>query len=265
MPTLEGRSPRDDGAPGLRAGFGALFRGVGFVFATPRVWPYAAVPALILATLASGLVYLAVSLVTPAVESWLGEPSSWYGELGVTLATILSAVLAGGLGLLIALALTPPLSGPALERIVAEKEQRLGAPPREALGFLAEMWCGLRAQMFAAAFALPIMIALWIVDLLLPPAVVVTIPLKFLVASFALAWNLFDYPLTLRGMRIRRRLSLVRRYKAATLGFGLAFTLLFFIPCFGVLLLPVGVAAATELVWRMLRAESGTPDGTAQF
>jgi len=260
-----------DGAPGFRAGFGALFKGIGFVFTTPRIWPYAAVPALILISMASVLVWIAVSWVAPAVEGWLGEPASWYGQIGVTLATVLSAILVGGLGVLLALALTPPLSGPALERIVAEKERQLGVPPREPHSFLSEMWCGLRAQLFAASFAVPLLIALWIVDLLLPPAAVITSPLKFLVAAFALAWNLFDYPLTLRGMRMRRRYRLLTSYKRATLGFGTAFALLFFVPCFGVLMLPVGVAAATELIWRMLRAnpelagEPASPAAGAQL
>jgi uncharacterized protein involved in cysteine biosynthesis len=45
----------------------------------------------------------------------------------------------------------------------------------------------------------------------------------------------------------------MRRHFSAVLGFGAAFTLVFWVPCFGTLMLPVGVAAATALYWAALR------------
>ena len=85
-------------------------------------------------------------------------------------------------------------------------------------------------------------------------AVVVTLPLKIVVASFTLAWNLLDYPLTLRQVRMRDRWRLLARYKLACLGFGAALSLLFWIPCgCQVILLPVGAAGASQLVWQLLR------------
>jgi CysZ protein len=71
------------------------------------------------------------------------------------------------------------------------------------------------------------------------------------VVALAIAWNLFDYPLTLRGIRARERLDLVRRNWRATLGFGLGFALVFAVPCMAVALLPAAVAGATSLVARM--------------
>ena len=52
-------------------------------------------------------------------------------------------------------------------------------------------------------------------------------------------------------MRVRDRLRLVRAEWRSFLGFGLAFTAAFFIPCCGIVLLPVGVVAATRLasIW----------------
>jgi hypothetical protein len=35
------------------------------------------------------------------------------------------------------------------------------------------------------------------------------------------------------------------------IGFGTAFALLFWLPCCGIVMLPVGVAAATRLVWEI--------------
>lgn len=237
---------------GFLAGFGTLLSGARFVVGTPATWPFAAVPGLVLLLLASGLVWVAVALVRPAVFGWLPSSTSWYGELGTSLLAWLAAFAFGGLGVLAAIVLTPPLSGPALERIVARQEAALGVPARRPAGWLSEVWCGLRAQVFGAVFALPLLALLWTIGFVAPPAAVVTTPMEYLVTALSLAWNLFDYPLTLRDVRMRDRFALVNRHPGATLGFGAAFTLLFLVPCFSVALLPIAVAAATRLVWRLL-------------
>lgn len=247
--------------PGFGSGLLAVPRGAGFLVRSPRAWPFAAVPTLILVGLGTLLVALSVHFVQPAIAGLLPASSHWYWQMGRGFVSWLVTILAGVLGLLVAVAVTPPLSGPALERLVELEERALGVSRRQRIGFMAEIWCGLRAQAAAAMFCGPILVLLWLVELLFPPASVVTVPLKMLVAALALAWNLFDYPLTLRGVRLSHRLALVVRHPGATLGFGAGCTLLFLAPCFGVLLLPVGVVAATNLVWQILEADpSLAPD-----
>jgi CysZ protein len=232
---------------GFWVGLTSVFRGVYFIFVRPKTWPWASVPVFILITLSALFVWTSVSVVQPWIASRFGV-AGWGAELVSWLVAVLAAIV----GLVIALALTPPLSGPALERIVGIQERELGVPPRPELGILREMWCGLRAQVFAAIFALPILLFLWVIELVFPPAAVVTIPLNFMVVSLSIAWNLFDYPLTLRDVRMRERFSLVMAHKTTCLGFGAAFSIAFWVPCLGILLLPVGVAAATRLVWTIL-------------
>lgn len=240
---------------GFRVGFASVFRAFGFLLRAHRLWPIACVPGLLLLVLAAAAVGGALFGLRPAIVAWLSPEGTGAAAVGATIAGWLLSALAALAGLLVAVALTPPLSAPALERIVTERERTLAAPERRPLGFFVEMWFGLKAQLFAAAFAVPLLTALWVVDLLAPPAAVVTVPLKIIVVAFALAWNLLDYPLTLRGVGLRDRLSLLRAYKGATFGFGVAFAALFWLPCFQVLMLPVGVAAATELVWRLLERD----------
>ena len=79
-------------------------------------------------------------------------------------------------------------------------------------------------------------------------------PLKLLLGALGVAWGLFDYPLTLRGIGARQRLRFMSQHFAVVLGFGSAFSLVFWLPCFGLLMLPVGVAAATQLYWEIERA-----------
>jgi uncharacterized protein involved in cysteine biosynthesis len=254
--TSETAGPRPSRRPGFSAGFGGVFSGFGFLVRTPKAWPFALVPALILVALAALLSWGGVTLARSAIEGWVGSPESWYGRAGASVLSWLGAILAAIMGLLIAMAITPPLSAPALEHLVSLQEKELGVPARTSIGILNEIWCGIRAQAFAAMFAVPILGLLWVIELLFAPAAFVTVPLKFLVSALCLAWNLFDYPLTLWGVRMRERFGLIMKYKRATFGFGLAFALLFWLPCCGILMLPVGAAAATRLIWRLLEHDA---------
>jgi uncharacterized protein involved in cysteine biosynthesis len=253
--------------PGFAAGFVSVLHSGVFLLRTPRLWPASLVPSVILLLLTTALVTLSFALLVPLVSAWLPASAEWswrpegnfWAWLVDNLRSVsewllpwLAAILASLIGFVVALAITPPLSAPALEHIVAVRERSLELPERQPVGFAAEMWCGLKAQMWAGVFALPLLLLLGLVDLLFPVAAIATIPVKCLVLSVSLAWNLFDYPLTLRAVPMRDRLAMLRAHWRPTLGFGLAFSALFWIPCFGVLLLPVGVVGATTLLWWIL-------------
>lgn len=249
--------------PTFVTGVRALLRGTNYVLGTPQTWPYACVPALLLTLLLGAAGWSTTRWVFPAIQAALpsGESTAgqwlWVGTSG------LLAVGVFLLGASLALALTPPLSGPALERIVTLRERSLAVPERRPLGFFSEIWCGFRAQVFVLIGVVPVLAALWLAEFLLPPLVVVTVPLKLVVTSLALAWNLLDYPLTLRGVRMRERYLLFTRFKGPCLGFGAAFAVLFWIPCgCQIVLLPIGAAAATELVWQLLASD---PDVLAEL
>jgi CysZ protein len=237
---------------GFGDGVRSLVQGFGFIAARRSTWALAAVPALIFALLALALAWLSVvhvgpwlgQLVVPHAESALAEGI----ETGVRW---LGSALAGYLGLLVAALFTPPFSAPALEALVRRQEQALGMAARPSLGFWRELATGFSAQMFALGITLPLLATLWVAALLAPALSPFLLPLKGLVVAWTIAWNLFDYPLTLRGIPPSERLRIVRRHARATLGFGLAFAALFWVPCAGVLLLPVGVVAAARLTGAM--------------
>jgi CysZ protein len=255
-------------ALGSRATFGtglfSVFRAFGQLARLTKAWPYALVPALVFALLASAGVWASFAWLEPVVRGWLPAATSWYGRWGGSLLSHLGALLVAFGAVLLSLALAPSLSAPALERIVALVETDLGVPPRRHLGWLAEVACGFRALAAGAMFAVPVGALLWIADLLFPAAAVVTAPLKILVTALMVAWNLIDYPLTLRGMRVRERLALVRLEWRSFVGFGLGFAAAFWIPCCGIVLLPVGVVAATQVtsIWLGL-VLSTSPAGSA--
>jgi uncharacterized protein involved in cysteine biosynthesis len=93
-----------------------------------------------------------------------------------------------------------------------------------------------------------------LVELVFPPLAVVVMPVKLLLGAMGVAWGLFDYPLTLRGVGPQARAAFMRAHFGAVLGFGSAFSLILWLPCLGVVLLPVGAAAATQLYWEIERS-----------
>jgi CysZ protein len=248
-------SPRLDvstsrGAIGVWRGFVAPFAALRGLLGLPAAWPFALVPALVFALLELAFLFLSWRFLRPWVSGLLaggGSVQQW----GSVVASWLSVLLASALGWLLAAFLAPVFSAPALERIVALEEARLGAPERAPLGFIRELLCGFGSLLVGSALSLPLVLGLTLLEFVLPPIAVLSTPLKFLVGAWGVAWSLFDYPMSLRGIGARARLSFMRRHAAAVLGFGLAFSLVFWLPCFGILMLPVGVAAATRLFWEI--------------
>jgi uncharacterized protein involved in cysteine biosynthesis len=224
------------------------------------------VPIVVFILLETSCVYLSLRFVKPWLDTVLAVGDDWATGLGgfgsalrwlarhaAWLGSWAGALGAAALGWLLSLLLSPPLSAPALERIVGIVERDLGEPERAPLGFVAELWCGVRSTLLSSAVTVPIIIALTVLELVLPPSALVATPLKLLIGALGVAWSLFDYPLTLRGVGARQRMALMRRHLTVVLGFGTAFTLLAAIPCCGVAMLPLGVIAATQLLSEIQR------------
>ena len=238
---------------GFRRGFAAPFSAIGGLLREPRAWPFALVPAVAFVLLEVGFVLGSWRFLKPSVNQLLAGGGALQ-NVGAALVSWLAVLLVAALGWLVSALLAPIVSAPALERIVGIVEQELRAPARAKLGFFAELWCGLRAMFLSLAVTVPLLALLTVLELFVPPLAVVTTPLKLLLGALGVAWGLFDYPLTLRGVGARERLAFIGRHFAAVLGFGVAFSLVFWLPCFGILMLPVGVAAATRLYWEIERA-----------
>lgn len=225
-------------------------------------------PIVVFVLLETVCVYASLRFVKPWLDTVLIVPADLaegLGGLGAALRWLLSHLAVAGswlgtlgaavLGWVVSLMLSQPLSAPALERIVDIVERDCGAPPRAPLGFFAEFWCGLRSTLISSAVTVPLIIGLTLLELVFPVLAVVITPLKLLIAALGVAWSLFDYPLTLRGVGARQRVRLMRRHLTVVPGFGVAFALVAAIPCCGALLmLPLGVVAATQLLAQIAQA-----------
>jgi uncharacterized protein involved in cysteine biosynthesis len=146
------------------------------------------------------------------------------------------------------MSLAQPLSGFALESLAQKQELALGGKRWPAQRVVPAAIRSLRVALSALLVGLPVLGLLALVTFLFPPAGVVTIPLKFIVTGILAAYDLLDYPLSLRGHSVRERLVFVRTNFPAVLGFGVAMGALLMVPGAGLLLLPFGVAGATRMV-----------------
>ncbi|HEX4335859.1 MAG TPA: EI24 domain-containing protein [Polyangiaceae bacterium] len=245
------------GAKGIVLGFVdgllSVFRGLAFIVRTRRAWPFAAVPALMLVGLSVVGLVVAIRIVAPVVSAHVPLPDSTFGRTGSAALRVGVVVLTAGVGVLLAATFAPVLSGPALERIIELRERALGLPPRAEVSLFTEMWCGLRAQLLAFIVGAPVLAVLWLVSLAVPPAAVVTFPLKAAVALALLSWTLLDYPLSLRGVRLRERLAFMAREAPRVVGFGVGVGVLFAVPLGAIVLLPAAVVAATDIGAAMTR------------
>ena len=242
------RRPKTARASGFGEGFEAFLGGINFIITTPSVWLYALVPALMVLVLSCGLSWLGVWGAGQAVSALIGPTSGFWSTAGSWLLTVLLAVAAVLFALLLAVILAQPFSVFALEAIVQAQEKALGACSGRRPSLLGSMLLSLSIALFTVGAALPIYLLLFLLDMVYPPALVITVPLRLVFSAWLLAWNFLDYPLALRGMGLQARLRWIAQRPGAFTGFGLAWALVLIFPGMVLLLLPMGVAGATRLV-----------------
>lgn len=245
--------------PTLVHGARSFVRGARWLLGHPKHWPHAVVPALLALVLVTAFAGVGVWAAWHFSAPLRGDGSVLWQVLG-TLEAIALGALAVGVGALLGLSLAQPASGWALDSISRSLDASLGGADRPDDGWFATAWRGLRVTLAGLAVSLPVFALLLLVDVLFPPAIVVTLPLKFVVGALVVAWDLLDYPFGLRGVRVRDRLRFMRANFRAVLGFGACASLVLLVPGVGLLvLLPLGVAGATQLVAEIERGPSLPP------
>lgn len=233
--------------PGFLAGTGALFAGFGFVLRNPLVWPLALVPVAVAGVITSLAFGGTMRLVVPAIGGLFGPRLGFLAALAEVLVGALALIVAA----LVGFGIAQPLSGPALNRIVRRAEADLGAPAWPPSGLVEDVGRALQSIAVAYAVGLPILALLSLITFFVPPAAVVTFPIKLIVLALLVSWDLCDYPLSIHGVPVAARVAFVGRNLPAMLGFGFGLALLSFLPCAMVLALPAGVAGAARLTRRI--------------
>lgn len=251
---MQPRDPKPVEHLSFVSGVKSLLLGALHLLRNPATWPWSMVPLILLVALWGACTAALAIWLEPVIGGWITQRTN-LGRLGESLLTWTLRVTVALPALWFAVLATPTLASPALERLVEAQERALQIPPRRPQGVLREILCGIRAQAMAVGTISPLLLILWLVELAVPPTVIVVLPLKLGLVGLGAAWTLIDYPLTLRGIGVRARLRLLRYHPLAALGFGLAVAAVFWVPCGGVIMLPAAVLGATHLVWAAQRAD----------
>lgn len=233
---------------GIGSGLSAFAGGIGFILTTPRVWLYALVPAAIMCVVTLLLTALFIWGGVSLTGAILGEPESTWGRVGGWLAKALVVIVSLLIAAVAALSVAQPLSGFALEAIAHAQEKALTGYSRTPQPFFTSMITTARIVFLTLLVGGFILTILFILSLLFPPIAIITVPLKFLICAWLMAWDFLDYPMGLRGMGLRARLRWVRRNLDAFTTFGIAWAMLVVIPGLVLILLPMGVAGATRMI-----------------
>jgi|GEM_PF-496174 len=248
-------------ALGFLAGVRALFGGVGFVVTTPSAWGWAMIPAVVATLLFGGAGALAIWGGSALSERIVGDVAAHgWSAVGLWALRVLFWAVGLVVAFAIAMSLAQPLSGFALDAIARKQELALGGRTWPDQPLVASAFRSLRVSLTGLVVGLPILGVLALVTVFFPPAGVVTLPLKFIVTGILTAYDLLDYPLSLRGENVGARLRFIRANFPAVLGFGVAAAALLLIPGAALFLLPFGVAGAARLVHLRERAPEGRLD-----
>jgi CysZ protein len=252
------------GKVGLLSGLEAFGSGVGFIVGTPRVWGYALVPVAMLLVLLCGLIGLAVWGSFHFSTSLFGpDPGTW-GQIGYWILTVALVLVGIIVAVLLALSLAQPLSGFALEAISHAQEIALTGTAAPKTSFVANLISTAKAVFMALLIGGTLLAVLFIINFFFPPAMIVTVPLKFIVCGWMLAWDFIDYPLAMRGVGLEGRFAWVGRNFGAFTLFGLLWALLVVVPGVVLVVLPMGVAGATRLVVADERVRSRLSEARAK-
>ena len=245
--------------PGFVTGFFAPFQGLFFILSHSSTWLRALIPALVFTILLFTFSILSVWGMHLATAPLIENQASRWARFGIWLLRLVLYVVAICFSLIVALTTAQPISSPALESLVRAQERALKYPNRPEEAFCASVWRSIRIALLSLLASFAIFFVLTVVEIFVPPAVVITTPLKFITTGFVLAYDIIDYPLSLHMLGIRERTPWFRHYLWAILGFGLSMELLFLIPGAFLLLLPAGVCGATRLVVAAERASIDQP------
>ncbi len=222
----------------LNAGLRFFFAGYSVLFRHPSLLALSLVPIALtlgaLVAIVSGCVWVVGWLMGPELPPLSGDLRLFAQTLVFLVALFVSYLLY--------LPLARVLLAPFSEAISRRTRTVMGLKPEPAaIGWGRAMWegaklVGLQVLLVVVGFAL---------GLGFPP---IAGPVGLTIAICFVSLDYLDIPLSVRGLKLRQKLSVIGKNKALAAGFGAAGYLTLITPIVNLLSLPVGVIGATLLV-----------------
>jgi CysZ protein len=218
--------------------------GVYYLIRTPRLWPVAALPALLTTVLLLLGVFAGFYLGRRVETTLVPGPERVPAWIGIVLAFALwlGTLVAGAMtGLAAGLLLTAPL----LDLLSRRVEQTERGEVRDAgKGMRWELWQSLRSALYFLAAA-PLVVLFGLFPLIGPV-------LALAWGAHALAFQATEGVLSRRGLDFAQRRLWHATFRAESLGFGLGGLVVLLVPCSGLLLAPVFAPALTVGATRLV-------------
>ncbi|WP_248724669.1 EI24 domain-containing protein [Seonamhaeicola sp. ML3] len=231
----------------ISAGIKAYFGAFGLI-SKLKLWKYFAVPmgislitAIAIFTSAYGLSDNIGSFIS---RIWIWD---WGKETFATISSFIGGLIVLIIGLIlfkhIIMALSAPFMSPVSEKIEAHLTGTQPHSNRDT-SFMQQLWRGIRINlrnlMMELVLTIPILILKFI-----PIVNIFSTILLFLMQAYYAGFGNMDYTLE-RHFTYRDSIQFVRKHKGVTIGNGIVFLLLLFVPVIGVILvLPLSVTAAS--------------------
>jgi CysZ protein len=232
---------------GFAIGLFAPFHGFGTLLRRPGLWPLAAVPVALFAGLAAGGSVAARAVfrkTAAAIGGALGH--GLVARIGATLVDIIVALVLIALTVIVAALIVPALASPFMDVLAGKVDRRRGA----AEPFARQLFRSIRVALAGLLFTGLPQLALWMLALAMPALAPVWVGAGVLVASFGLALDALDWPLSRRGLGVRARLAWMRRHPGIAVGMGFGVWLLSLVPGLSIVALPAIVVGAVHAVNR---------------
>ncbi len=239
------------------AGARMFFQGFGIMRRNPKLWLLGAIPAVIAATLVTGVIVLAAIWVgdfaawaTPFADGWSDDGRQ---SLRVAIALVLMVALIG-VAVITFSALTLLIGGPFYEYIAEKIEDQLG---EEIPDYQASWWKmflrGLRDSILLVSIALLLAVPLFCLGFIPLIGQTVIPALAVSVGGWILCLELVGVPFHRRGLRLGDRHRALKTRRALTLGFGVPAYLICAVPLAAIVVMPAAVAGGTLLASAVLR------------
>lgn len=249
------------------AGVRYFVRGMAWVARRPRQWLFGLVPALIVL-----VVYVAALLLLGTYDWDLAGALSpfarhWSPAARDALRGLI-AVLVFGAAVMVAVVtftgVTLAVGDPFYESLSGRVEDAAGGRPPQVRVPLVRQVGRAVADAVIVGSVTGLFALLFFVLGFLPLVGQTVVPVvAALVSGNFLAFELTSIPLGRRGLRRRERFALLRRGRAAALGFGASVFVAFLVPFGAVLTMPGAVAGGTLLARERLAGHAITPDQEA--
>ena len=236
-------------------GIGLLGRGFGMYARNPGLLLLGILPALIAFVVLVGAFVVLVYFIGPEARALTWFAGSWSAqERDLIRALAEVAILVGFifLAVLSYTALALAIGDPFYERISQRVEARYGATAAGVnLPWWKELVRSVGEAIRLAVFSAAVAVLVFLLGLIPVIGQVGAAVLGGLVGGWALAVELTGIPFARRGVRLRERRRMLRRYRWLSLGFGVAVFGCFLIPFGAILVMPAAVAGATLLTRRV--------------